>query len=80
MFDVACAVIPATGLQLHLDASRLMGYSDGDTAYGTAYGRTVYSMWINGVSIGVGQGEYTSVPTDCPVMTMVLQNDWGSDI
>lgn len=59
----------------------------GDTNYGTAY----WNNWaansvrfgdhrINGVSTGYQGGEYTSVPTDYHVMTLVLQDGWGENI
>ena len=59
----------------------------GDAAYGTAY----WNNWadpsvrygdlkINGVSIGAGNAEYTSVPTEFHVMTLTVQDGWGTNV
>lgn len=59
----------------------------GDAAYGTAYWNSwAFSsvrygdLWINGVSVGAGNGEYTSVPTEYHVMTFTVQDGWSENV
>ena len=59
----------------------------GDASYGTAYWNSWadpsvrYSdLWINGDPVGAGNAEYRSVPTDFHVMTMTVQDGWGTDV
>lgn len=60
----------------------------GDNNWGTAYFSKDYAdysviysdVWVNGVSLGSGNGGWTSVPTDYHVMTLTVQDGWGSDV
>ena len=60
---------------------------NGDNQYGTTYWGTgadpavrYGDLRINGVSIGAGNGQYTSVPTYYHTMVFQIQQGWGSDI
>lgn len=59
----------------------------GDSTYGTAYWGNgadpavrYGDLRIDGVSVGAGNGEYTSVPAAYHVMVFQIQPGWGSDI
>lgn len=60
---------------------------NGDGSYGTAYwgnGADPAVGWgdlrVNGVSVGSGNGKYTSVPANYHIMLFQIQQGWGSDI
>lgn len=60
----------------------------GDNNWGTAYFSKDYAdqsviwsdLWINGTSVGAGNGGWTAVPTDYHVMTLTVQDGWGTDV